>query len=113
MIKDVSPALARQCFKLISVGGSYHKKNGAPFHLLQEYRCQLVINIILVNIKQQTMSHFIAWDGSRLHDQGYVSIVNTIDRSNEEESNKVFEELYNKRNILSWQTSKVHELVGL
>ena len=89
MIKDVSPALARQCFKLISVGGSYHKKNGAPFHLLQEYQCQIVINIILVNLKQQTMYHFIVWDDSHLYDQGYVSIVNTRDRSNEEESSKV------------------------
>ena len=89
------------------------QENGAPFHLLQEYRCQIVINIIIVNLKQQTMSHFIAWDGSHIHDQGYVSIVDTRDRSNEEESNKVFEELYNKQNILSWQISKVHKLVGL
>ena len=55
---------------------------------------------ILVNLKQQTMYHFIAWDGNRLHDQSYVSIVNTRDRSNQEESNKVFEELYNKNKIV-------------
>ena len=112
-IKNVSPAFDRQCFKLISVGESYHKKNGAPFHLLQEYWCRLVINIILVNLKQQTISHFIAWDDNHLYNWGYVTIVNTRDHSNEEESNKVFEELYNKQKQLSWQISKVYKLVDL
>ena len=55
-ILNIKDALAAQDLQLERVTGKYIKKGGAPYHLLQEHNCRLIINIKLTNQKKQTMS---------------------------------------------------------
>ena len=48
--------------------GTYNEKGGAPFHLLKEQECKLVINLALINKKGERMSHFVALDGKVITD---------------------------------------------
>ena len=111
---DISAALAHHRMNLISVSGAYHIKEGAPYHLLQETECQLIINIKLTNQNHQTMSHFVGWDGITIHDTPFSHIVNTsTDRADPAGSNMVFKKMYTKEGFRSWQITKIYRLVNI
>jgi hypothetical protein len=86
-VSDLTNALATHGLSLFPVSGEYIKKGGAPYHLLQEHQCKLVINLRLTDLDGVSMSHFVAWDGDCIHDRPYTSKVNnTYDRTNPEKS---------------------------
>ena len=67
-IIDISNALSAHGLMLERVAAKYIRKGRAPFHLLQENDCRLVINIKLTNLEGRTMCHFVAWDGKVIYD---------------------------------------------
>jgi hypothetical protein len=110
-VADISNALAAHGLSLVPVSGQYIKKGGAPFHLLQERHCKLVINIRLTDLDGDPISHFVAWDGECIHDRPYLSkINNTYDRTNPEKSKLAFAKLFPKTEFKSWQITSVYQL---
>ena len=110
-IWDITKALASHGLMLERVSGKYILKGGAPFHLLQEHDCRLVIHIKLTNLKSETWSHFVGWDGSVIYDRPFTSKVNnTRDRTNPEASKMAFAKLYPKAEFSSWQITSVFKL---
>ena len=113
-ILNISNALAAHGLLLERVSEKYIRKGGAPFHLLQEHDCRLVINIKLTNIEGRTISHFVAWDGKVIYDRPFTSMVNeTKDRTYPEMSKMAFAKLYPKSEFTSWQITSVYQLVPL
>jgi len=91
----------------------YIKEGGAPFHLLQERKCRLVIQIKLVNHDNQRMSHFVSWDGHTLHDYPHNSKVNdTFNRTSKKGCDNVFAKMY-RRDFKNWQITNVYYLLDL
>ena len=100
---DMTNALASHGLMLERVSGKYIRQYGAPFHLLQEHDCSLVIHIKLTDLKCRTMSHFVAWDGNVIYDKPFNNKINeTQDRANPERSKMVFSKLYPKSEFSSW-----------
>ena len=113
-IMRVEGALASHGLILNRVNAKYIKKNGAPYNLLQERKCRLVIGIKLTSLDGRPMNHFVGWDGTVIYDQPFASVVNEFrDRSSTEMSNAVFEKLYEKTAFRDWQVTAVYELVEL
>ena len=70
------------------------REGWAPFHLLQDQKYRLVIQIKLTNHDNQTMSHFVSLDSHTVHDSPYNSKVDvTFDRVSKKESDNVFEKM--------------------
>ena len=110
-VVDLANALAAHGLSLVPVSGEYIKKGGAPFHLLQERQCKLVINLRLTDLDGDPMSHFVAFDGECIHDRPYISKVNnTYDRTNPEKSKLAFAKLFKKTEFQSWQITSVYRL---
>ena len=110
-VADLANALAAHGLSLVPVSGEYIKKGGAPFHLLQEHQCKLVINLRLTDLDGDPMSHFVAFDGECIHDRPYLSKVNnTYDRTNPEKSKLAFAKLFKKTEFKSWQITSVYRL---
>ena len=87
-------------------------KGGAPFHILQEHKCRMIINIKLTSLEGLTMSHFVAWDGKVIYDRPFTSHVSKIrDRESPEKSNMAFARLYPKSEFKNWQITTVYQLV--
>jgi hypothetical protein len=68
-VADLANALTAHGLPLVPVSGEYIKKGGAPFHLLQERQCKLVISLRLTDLDGDAMSHFVAFDGECIHDR--------------------------------------------
>ena len=49
-VKNIKHALADNGLILQRVGGKYIKKGGAPFHLLKERNCKIIVNIKLLGM---------------------------------------------------------------
>ena len=110
-VADLANALSVHGLSLVPVSGEYIKKGGAPFHLLQERQCKLVINLRLTDLDGDPMSHFVAFDGECIHDRPYISKVNnTYDRTNPEKSKLAFAKLFKKTEFQSWQITSVYRL---
>jgi hypothetical protein len=109
-VADLANALAAHGLSLVPVSGEYIKKGGAPFNLLQEHQCKLVINIRLT-LGGDAISHFVAFDGECIHDRPYLSKVNNPDdRTNAEKSQRAFGTLFKKTEFQSWQITSVYRL---
>ena len=109
---NITDALATNGLMLKQVNAKYIRKGGAPFHILQERECRMIISIKLTNLEGMTMSHFVAWDGKVIYDRPFTSNVNNIrDRANPERSNMAFAKLYPKSEFKSWQITTVYQLM--
>ena len=109
---NITDALATNGLMLKQVNAKYIRKGGAPFHILQERECRMIISVKLTNLEGMTMSHFVAWDGKVIYDRPFTSNVNNIrDRANPERSNMVFAKLYPKSEFKSWQITTVYQLM--
>jgi hypothetical protein len=111
-IADILDALTSHGLELVPVGVNYHKTGGAHFHLMNERECSLVVNIKLTNPEGWPISHFVAWDGKVIHDLPKNSWVNNSSDRSEVGSRKVFDKLF-KKDFLSWQITKVYQLVKM
>ena len=112
-ISHANNALASHGMVLNRASKRYMREGGAPFHLLQEQKCRLVIQIKLTNHDNQTMCHFVSWDGHTIHDSPYNSKVNdTFDRASKKGSDNVFEKMY-RRDFKNWQITNVYDLLDL
>ena len=108
-IEKAIDALSKHGMELKSVTGAYNKRGGAAYYLLQEQKCNLIINIKLTNEKKEIMSHFVAWDGQLIYDRPKnIKVNERTDRSNEENSKMVFDKLFNG---FSWQITNIYKLV--
>ena len=112
-ISHANNALASHGMVLNRASVRYRREGGAPFHLLQERKCRLVIQIKLTNHDNQKMCHFVSWDGHTIHDSPYNSKVNdTFDRASKKGSDNVFEKMY-RRDFKNWQITNVYDLLDL
>ena len=112
-ISHANNALASHGMVLNRASKRYIREGGAPFHLLQERKCRLVIQIKLTNHDNQKMCHFVSWDGHTIHDSPYNSKVNdTFDRASKKGSDNVFEKMY-RRDFKNWQITNVYDLLDL
>ena len=112
-IADVMIPLARHGLRLERVTQKYNHRGGFPYHLLKEHDCSLIINLKLTNTKEETVSHFVAWDGSIIYDHPYMSKVNnTTDRNTAEGSKNVFKKMYSKEGFCNYQVTNVYSLVS-
>jgi len=112
-ISHANNALASHGMVLNRASKRYMREGGAPFHLLQERKCRLVIQIKLTNHDNQKMSHFVSWDGHTIHDSPYNSMVNnTFDRASKKGSDNVFGKMY-RRDFKNWQITNVYDLLDL
>jgi hypothetical protein len=111
---QASNALAGHGMWLERVGKNYNKKGGYHYHLLQEYKCNLIIHIKLTNTRKQNMFHCVSWDGKTIHDQPQsIKVNDTYDRRNPHLAKNVFNKLYPKDQFLSWQITNVFQLCGV
>ena len=112
-ISHANNALASHGMVLNRASKRYMREGGAPFHLLQERKCRLVIQIKLTNHDNQKMCHFVSWDGHTIHDSPHNSKVNdTFDRASKKGSDNVFEKMY-RRDFKNWQITNVYDLLDL
>jgi hypothetical protein len=112
-ISHANNALASHGMVLNRASKRYMREGGAPFHLLQERKCRLVIQIKLTNHDNQKMCHFVSWDGHTIHDSPYNSKVNdTFDRASNKGSDNIFEKMY-RRDVKNWQITNVYDLLDL
>ena len=112
-ISHANNALASHGMVLNRASVRYRREGGAPFHLLQERKCRLVIQIKLTNHDNQKMCHFVSWDGHTIHDSPHNSKVNdTFDRASKKGSDNVFEKMY-RRDFKNWQITNVYDLLDL
>jgi hypothetical protein len=110
-VADITNALAAHGMSLAPASGDHIKKGDAPYHLLQERQCKLVINLRLTDLDGDPMSHFVAFDGDCIHDRPYLSKVNnTYDRTNPEKNKLAFGKLFKKTEFQSWQVTSVYRL---
>ena len=110
-VSHIKNALATHGLLLKAVNGKYLQTGGAPFHLLKESNCKLIIHIKLIQ-EGETLSHFVAWDGKIITDKPKSSMVNSSsDRRNAKMSNLVFEKLFPKSEFSSWQITAVYQLI--
>ena len=91
-----SGALAAHGYFLYNVTPKYHKKGGHAHHILKDQKSRLVINLKLINLDGLSTSHFVGFDGKRIHDQDVVCEVEDVDRQSCKRSKKVFRKLYGK-----------------
>ena len=111
---EAEKALAPYGMWLERVGNNYNKKGGYPYHLLQEYNCNLIIHIKLTNTRKQNMFHCVSWDGKTIHDLPQsIKVNDTYDRRKPHLAKNVFNKLYPKDKFLSWQITNVFQLCGV
>ena len=105
-------ALTTHGLLLKPVSDQYIQTGGAPFHLLKEHDCKLIINTKLTNLEDKPMSHFVAWEGKIItnHPQSII-VNNTSDHRNPEMSNLFFKKIYPKTKFLSWHITSVYQLI--
>ena len=93
-ILRINNALTTQGLILNQVNGRYIKKHGAPYNLLQERKCRLIIGIKLTSLDGRPMYHFVGWDGAVIYDKPFANKVSDFrDRSSAQLSNLVFAKL--------------------
>ena len=111
-IMKVEKALATHGLILNRVNARYIKKHGAPYNLLQERECRLIIGIKLTSLDGRPMIHFVGWDRAVIYGRPFASVVSEFrDRSSAGMSNSVFDKLYEKTEFRDWQITAVYELV--
>ena len=93
------------------VTGLYDNKTGGiAYHLLQERQCKLILRIKLTNKGNRVSSHFVAWDGSTIHDRPYMIQVSDVkDRRTYRSCREVFNKLYRK--FLDWRITRVYSII--
>ena len=111
-IEDIRGALQEHGLVLEVVNIKYMKKGGASFYLFEETNCRLIIRLKLTNLRNETMFHFVAWDGEVVYDKPYDNIIDReIDLASKEASTMAFGRLYPKTEFISWQITSVYSVV--
>ena len=96
---------------LESVTDRYDKKHGLLYNLLQDLECRLVIKIVLTMCDGSGIAnHFIAYDGTTLHD-----VPNSIKPSRDDRRKKgnclaIFQKLYPREKYSAFLVTNVFEL---
>ena len=110
-VRDIEPALINHNLVVEAVNQHYHIKGGAPYHILQERNCRMLILIKLLNDRHQSMFHFVGWDGHTIHDHpDKCCVSDTRDRSTPANAKKAFTKLYSKPKFQSWQIIHVYHV---
>lgn len=108
--------LAFYRMRLYRASANYNRTGGYPYHILNDCRHKLVINIRLGQSSRSDIyaSHFIAWDGPRktLWDtpNNFIAVNQNSDTASAEDSKAVFETLYQKPKFTWWQITQVYKL---
>ena len=112
-IAVASGALAAHGLGIVNLTSQFVGISGSPaFHILQVRDCLYLLNVKLTNLEGHSTMHFLAYDGTVLHDQDVDCVVEEPDRKTSKRSKKVFRELYSRNNGFSkWQILQVWSLV--
>ena len=93
------------------VTARYNKQGGLLYNLLQDLESRLVIKVVLTMCDGGGIAnHFIAYDGSTLHDVPHSIKPHRVDRKNPRNCLAIFKKLYPTTNYLAFQVTNVFEL---
>ena len=95
---------------LDSVTDKYDKKHGLLYNLLQDLESRLVIKVVLTMCGGGIANHFIAYDGTTLHDVPHSIKPHRNDRKNPSNCLAIFKKLYPTENYSAFQVTNVFEL---
>ena len=110
-IMDINCALLEHSLILEVVNKTYIKRGGAAFYLFMETSCRLIVRLRLINVKQEIMYHFVAWDGKTVYDSpNDIVIDREKDLTSGQVSKMAFGKLYPKTEFFSWQITAVYRL---
>ena len=86
------------------------KKGGLLYNLLQDLESRLVIKVVLTMCDGGIADHFIAYDGTTLHDVPHSIKPLRDDRRKKRNCLAIFKKLYPTKNYLAFQVTNVFEL---
>ena len=110
-VKMIESSLAKENMVLEYARGRYKVKGGEYVNLLRKTKCQLIIQMKLCNLKNETMSHYVAWDGVTIFDKPTIRVIDRErDLANKNASKMVFGSLFPRSEFKWWQISAVYEL---
>jgi len=103
---DLVPALSAHGLALERSSKDYFVP-GAPrsYHILREVDCALVLNLRL----DGWQSHFVAWDGSIIHDFPHSLKISSADRRTATASEAAFDKLFHDQD--KWFVTAVYRLI--
>ena len=92
------------------VTARYNKPGGLLYNLLQDLESRLVIKVVLTMCDGGIADHFIAYDGTTLHDVPHSIKPLRDDRRKKRNCLAIFKKLYPTKNYLAFQVTNVFEL---
>ena len=111
-IMDIKCALLEHSLILEVVNKKYIKRGGAAFYLFMETSCRLIVRLRLINVEQEIMYHFVAWDGKTVYDSpNDIVIDREKDLTSGQASKMAFDKLYPNTEFFSWQITAVYRLL--
>lgn len=111
-VDDISGALSSHGLKLVPVTDQYDKTGGRVFNILQEHKCQLILDLKLVSQEGDKMYHSVGYDGQVVHDHPHNININRVsDRLDKRCAEGVFDKLYKEQeNFKDWDVLRVWRL---
>ena len=111
-ISDIKGTLCNHGLDLKVVTPNYCKKGGSPeFFLMKEEACRLVLPIKLRNSNNDSWGHFVAWDGSIIHDNLHCCKVEFKSNRTRRGIKATFRKLFPEKKFPHADVSAVWELV--
>ena len=92
------------------VTARYNKQGGLLYNLLQDLESRLVIKVVLTMCDGGIADHFIAYDGTTLHDVPHSIKPLRDDRKIPSKCLAIFKKLYPTKNYSAFQVTNVFEL---
>ena len=108
-VGDMLGVLNSLGWTLVPVGMRY-RAGGHFLNLMQEKKCRVIVNIKLTNHEGETWRHFVAWDGSIIHDHPCNCKVNKISDRTKKGSRILFKKCFPKEEFKEAQVCSVFEL---
>ena len=108
-VGDMLGVLNSLGWTLVPVGMRY-RAEGHFLNLMQEKKCRVIVNIKLTNHEGETWRHFVAWDGSIIHDHPCNCKVNKISDRTKKGSRILFKKCFPKEEFKEAQVCSVFEL---
>ena len=109
-VGDMIGVLQSRGWTLAPVGMRYRANGGQLFNLMQEKKCSLILNIMLTDHEGDSWRHFVAWDGSIIHDHPYICKVNKVSDRTREGSRALFKKFFPQEDYKKARVCSVFEL---
>ena len=108
---DIVPILDLLGVRFELLTSRYMRKGGGPLHILQltkNKKSNLLIQFLLLDLEGRRLKHCIGFDGRTIYDIPQIVQVNRFrDRFSKASCDRVFHELFPRREFRSWQINRV------